>query len=291
MIRSKYYYNLLELNFAVFLMSTSGVLGRYIDIPVPLIICSRAVLAALLLYLYNKYRRNSISIVHKDLFILLIGGVLLGLHWITYFYSLKLSSVALGMLSIYTFPVITSILEPIFLKTKFQKPHLLMGMMILFGMYLLVPEFNFKSDSFIGICLGVLSAILYSIRNILLKPQIKNYQQSVLMYYQLVVVAIFLSPVYFIYETNGILEFLPSIILLSVATTALGHTLFVNSLKTFSASSASLISSLQPIYGIILGFIILQEIPNAYTIVGGIIILSTVVVEGYRVKNTLEIKT
>jgi drug/metabolite transporter (DMT)-like permease len=283
-----FYKNLFELNIALIFISTSGVLGRYIDLPVPLIIFIRALIGGILLFVFCKLQKIDITLKKQDKTAVLLGGLFLGIHWITYFFALKLSGVAIGMLSLFTYPVITAILEPIFIKSKFQIMHLVLGVMVLFGIYLLSPELNFESDLFKGICLGVFSAVFYSVRNILLKSKVAHYNQSSLMFNQLAIISVFLLPVLNFFDCSRVLEYLPTTLLLAVLTTAIGHTLFVYSLKNFSVASASLISSLIPIYGIILATIFLNEYPNLNTILGGLVIISTVFIESIRIKRANE---
>ena len=126
------------------------------------------------------------------------GGLLLGAHWITYFYALKLSNVAIGLLSLFTFPAITAILEPIILKTKLLKSHIALGLLILVGIYFLVPEFNIENTYFKAVGFGVLSAFCFSIRNIIMKSKVEHYNGSILMVNQLLIVSIFLCPFFFI---------------------------------------------------------------------------------------------
>lgn len=281
-----FYRNIIELNLAVILISTSGVLGRYIDLPVPLLICIRALIAGGVLFIYCKIRGVNLSIKKKDWSSVFVGGAFLGAHWVTYFYALKLSNVAIGMISLFTFPVLTTILEPLMTKSKFQLIHLLLGAMVLFGVYLLAPSFSFESDSFVGICFGVLSAVFFAVRNILVKSNAKNYDQAALMFNQLSITAILLAPLFLFLDGSNAITFLPETILLAVVTTAIGHTLFVFSLKNFSASSASLMSSLQPLYGIVFAIFLLGEFPSLNTVLGGLVIIATVVVESLRIKKS-----
>jgi len=139
--------NLISLNLAILFISTSGVLGKYIDMPVPVIIGFRALFACVLLFLFCKWKKLDLKILSKDRWAVFWGGLFMGLHWVMYFYSLKLSNVAIGMLSIFTYPVITTFLEPLILKTKFQKVHLLLGILVLVGISLLVPDFDLKNDA------------------------------------------------------------------------------------------------------------------------------------------------
>lgn len=285
-MKSKNFYSsIIELNLAILFISTSGVLGKYIALPVPSLIFIRSILACLALFIYCKLKRFNFKIPIKDRKKILLGGVLLGAHWMTFFYALKLSNVAIGMLSLYTFPAITALLEPLLTKSKFQNMHLLLGGLVLVGVYLLIPDFDFSSSYFKAICFGVLSAVFYSVRNIMLKPKVKQYNQSVLMFNQLGAISVCLIPTLWLIQGVNLHEFLPYIGLLAILTTAIGHTLFVYSLKHFSTTSASLMSSLQPVYGIILAMIFLNEYPSLTTIVGGLVIISTVVVESLRVKK------
>lgn len=280
--------NLFEINLAVLFISTSGVLGRYIDLPTPIIIGLRALIGGLALFAFCKWRGFDFNVASKDRWTIMLGGVLLGAHWMTYFYALKLSNVAIGMLSLYTFPAITAILEPIILKTKLLKSHLLLGATVLVGIYFLVPEFDMDNDYLKAVGFGVASAFCFSIRNIIMKPKVNEYNGSVLMVNQLFVIAILLCPLILIMDGSNIVKFLPTTLLLAILTTAIGHTMLVYSLKYFSTASASIISSLQPVYGIILGMIFLSEYPNTTTLLGGIIIISSVAFESYRVNKLHE---
>lgn len=265
------------------LISTSGALGRYIDMPVPVTIGIRAILAGILLFIFCKWKRISFNVMHKDRLTITISGVLMGAHWITYFYALKLSNVAIGMLSIFTYPVITALLEPILLKTKFLKVHLFLALLVLVGIYFLVPDLDFSNSYTKAVALGVFSALCYSLRNLIMKTKVGVYNGSVLMWYQLVVISVLLLPFIFTIDdaTDIKNQWLP-MLTLALLTTAIGHTLFLVSFKRFSITTASIMSSVQPVYGIIIGMIFLKEIPVFSTIIGGVLILTSVVIESIR---------
>jgi drug/metabolite transporter (DMT)-like permease len=275
----------LELNFAMLLISTSGVLCTVIDIPIPVTIASRTLIASIILYFFCRWKKKDFTIKSKDRKSLIVSGLLLGAHWITYFYAIKLSSIAIGMLSLYTFPAITTFLEPFFSKTKILKFHLLLSALVLVGIYFLVPDLAGESKNLKAVGIGMLSAFCYSLRVILLKSKVVDYDSSVLMMYQLVVVAFCLSPAYFILDASHILDFIPSLLFLSIVTTAMGHTFFLYSLKHFSTVTASIISCSQPIYGIILGIFALGEFPSSTTLIGGGIIILTIVAESIRINR------
>lgn len=275
--------NLSSLLLATLFISTSGVLGRYIALPTEIIIWFRASLAMVFLYVFCKYKKIDLSIKSsKDYLPFFISGLFMAAHWITYFYALKLANVALGVLSLYTFPIIITLLEPLFLKVKFNPIYILFGVMVLTGLYILTPEFTLESSQVRGVLFGVFSAFCYAIRILILKQQVANYDGSMLMFYQTLIITILLFPTLFFMDVSGLESQFPFLLLLAFITTAVGHSLMLHSLKFFSASTASIISSLQPIFGIILAFLFLQEIPTWNTFWGGSLILLTVVIESFR---------
>jgi len=277
----------LELTFATLLISTSGSLGRYIDMPAPVTIWFRSGLAMLILLAYCKYKKIKLKIESKkDLGAFVLSALFMASHWITYFIALRLSSVAIGMLALFTYPIMTAFLEPLFSKTKFDYMHLLLGAMVILGIYILSPELDFQSDSVKGIMFGLLSAFCYALRILILKQYVTTYHGSSLMFFQLLIITIVLAPALFFLETTNITTQFPYIIILALVSTAIGHTLFVQSLKHFKVSTASIIGSTQPIFGIIIAFLFLNEIPNWNTFFGGMLILSTVVIESLRSRKT-----
>lgn len=277
--------HLIEINVAMLFIATSGALGRYVQLPVSVTIGIRAILAFVVLFLFCKWKGFSFKISKSDAPVIFISGLLMGIHWVAYFYALKLSNVAIGMLSIFTYPVITAFLEPILLKTKFQLVHLLLAFLVLTGIYFLSPSLDFENSYTLAISLGVFSAFAYALRNIILKKKVNKYNGSILMTYQTAIVGVLLFPFLFTIEPILIVEQWKALIALAVLTTAIGHTLFLMTFKHFNITTVSILSSVQPVYGIIIGAIFLSEIPRGTTILGGILILISVVIESVRAKK------
>ncbi len=284
-MKNKHLVHLLELCLATLFISTSGALGKYIDMPTPVIIWWRCFLGLIFLYVFSRFKKINLNINStRDIPTFVLGALFLGAHWITYFYALKLSNVALGMLSLYTFPVITTLLEPLIIKSRLDPVHIMLGILVLIGIYILTPEFNFESDKVKGVLVGVLSAIFYSLRILILKRHVVKYNGTMLMLHQLLILTIVLLPILFFMDNSGITTQYPFVILLALLTTAIGHTMFIYSLKHFSASTASIITSILPFYGILIAYFFLNEIPSKNTLIGGLIIISTVIIESVRSK-------
>ena len=268
-------------------ISTSGVLGRYIALPPPISILIRSLIALFFISLFAAYKRYTFKINYKNHGVaILLSGFFMALHWITYFFSLQWSNVAIGMMALFTYPLITVFLEPLFMNVKLQKRHFILGLMVIFGIYFLVPEFNIENSKTQGLLIGLLSALAYSLRNLILKKHNAMANGSIQMIYQLGVIILLLIPTIWLYPEVDIISQWPYLLILGLVTTALGHTLFLSSFSHFSISTASIMSSIQPLFGILLGFIFLHEIPNIKSIFGGILILTTVLLENIYAKNS-----
>ena len=280
-MKSAQYKNFVALNLGVLFIATSGVLGRPLEMAPELAIFYRCLLACILLGGYVLYKNLSLKLKapeHKKY--ILLGGILMGIHWITYFYSLSLSSVAIAILTLHIFPAITSILEPILLGTKFRLYHLSLAGLVMLGIYILSPPIDMGDDLFVAVLFGIVSALTYALRNIFTRKVMSNYNGSVMMLYQLAIMTILLLPYVFIKSSTALFTHdWPFIIGLALLTTAIGHTLLVHSLKNYSAITVSLISSIIPIYGIFMGLVFLSEVPDRKTLLGGSLILISFFVE------------
>lgn len=282
-MKNKQIQQLLLLNFAMLCLSTSGVLGRFINLPPPLIIWYRAVFALIFVGLFCWWKGYDFRFdVKKHGLTILMSGILMAGNFVAYFYALQWSNVAIGMLALFTFPAMTTLLEPLFFKSKFQPSHLLLAGMVLLGIYFLAPTFDMNNSMTKGLLVGLLAAFFWSIRNLILKSKINQFNSSILMFYQLVIAAILLLPVLYIFRTETVSTQLPYLVFLGLITTAIGHTLFINSFKHFSVSTASIMAGIQPIYGIIIAVLVINEIPRSRSLIGGALIVLTVLIEGRR---------
>lgn len=279
-------FHLVQLATGILFMSTSGVLGRYISLPAPVIIWIRCLVCVVLLYAILKLLKKSVFIGWGRHFrIVILSSLFLGAHWITYFMSLQLSNVAVSMLSMFTYPVMTALLEPLVLKTRFNPVTILLSIFAFIGVSFLVPELDFGNTMTQGILLGLFAGFFYSLRNLLLKMNINEHDGITLMYYQVIILSLLLWPVMFMYEVSipeiEINDWM-SLLALGVLTTAIGHTLFTRSLKHFTVSTVSIMSCLTPLLGAGLAYVFLDEIPRGQTFVAGTIIMLTAIYESYR---------
>lgn len=246
----------------------------------------RSAIAVVCLLAYCGFKGYSFRVRDwRQLAVVLGSGVLMALHWVTYFYALKLSSVAIGMLSIFTYPAMTTLLEPLLLKKPFVLRHLLLAGLVLCGVYLLAPGFNLEDGTTLGLALGLFSAFIYSLRNIAVKSQIADLEGSVVMTYQVATTVLILSPVWLFAEAVPSAEAIPYLLGLGLLTTAVGHTLFLGCFRYFGVSQVSLLSCIQPVYGILLAVVFFKEIPDWTAVAGGALILAAVAIEALSMRR------
>lgn len=278
--KNPHLYYLLLLNLGMLFISTSGVLGRYIALPPPVSIWFRSLIAIILLILYSIYKKFTFQINWKKHGAAVWwSGFFMALHWITYFFALQWSNVAIGMLSLFTYPIITVFLAPFFLSVKLKRRHLFLGILILVGIFFLVPAFDLRNTTTQGLLIGLFSALAYALRNLILKKHNAMGNGSIQMIYQLGVIVLLLMPVLWMYPDANLATQWPYLLLLGGVTTALGHTLFLSSFSHFNLSTASILSSIQPLFGVLLGVLFLYEIPDMKSMLGGGLILTSVIIE------------
>lgn len=279
--------HLIQLLLAIAIMGSSGVLARSVGISPEMAIWVRCVLASMALYLVLRVMKLPVWIGKgKAFWVVLASTVLFGVHWVTYFYALHYSTVAIGMLSLFTYPVFTALLEPIIVKTKIKAIDLGLAVLAFTGVFFLVPGLDLNNQVTQGILFGLLSAIAYSFRNLLLKLNAGQHSGITLMFMQVLGLSVLLSPVFFTSDievhSSAILKDWQPLLILGLFTTALGHTLFVVSFRHFSITAISILSTLTPLIGIVLGFLFLGEIPEGNVWLGGALISISVVVESLK---------
>jgi len=269
---------LLEIHLAVFLFGLSGLFGKLLHLSPFLIVFGRVLLASLTLFLTLKILKIPFlpeKIPVPSLFFL---GLILSIHWVTFFHSIQISTVAIGLLSYSSFPMFTVFLEPLFFKEKFIKTNFLLSIIAFSGIVVLIPEIEIKNKVTQGILFGLLSGFTFSVLSILNRKFSQKYPSLLITFYEFISATLFLSPFLFLkkLEFSGFKDLI-FLVFLGVFCTALAHTLFVKGMRQVKAQTASIIATLEPVYGIILALLFLKEIPSVRTIFGGILIIGATV--------------
>lgn len=210
-------------------------------------------------------------------------GVLMGIHWAAFFYAMQISTVAMGILALYSSPVFTVIMEPLLNKTRPKGLDMLLALAVLMGLALMVQHWDWHDQSLQGLLYGLVSAISYTLRNVLQRRWLQQESGLQAMALQVMVAGLLCVPFLNIPKTLALtpLEW-GYLLALALMSTALAHTLIVFSLKVLQAKTVSLISCFQPVLAIGFGWWLLNEQPTAATVWGGGIILSCALYETLR---------
>jgi len=262
---------------AVFLLSLNGLFAKLIPLDAVSITQLRSVIAAIVLLVFVLLRKRAVRLKNWKETIGVYGvGICLGLHWMSFFHAMQVSTVAIGMLSLFTYPVITVFLEPLFSKKKIKFSDVIAAVFVFIGILIIVGDNlnQFDSATMQGVFWGVLSAFLFSIRNILQKYNHSTVPSDGLMLHQVLAVSIMLL---FFVDVDALtsLDYNSWLLvaLLGAVSTAAAHTLLSYSLKYLAAKSIAMISCLQPLVAAIFAWWLLGEEPTMGVMLGGFIIV------------------
>lgn len=275
---------LIELNVAVVVFAGTAVFAKLIELPVSSIIFGRSAVAAGSLALYALIARKQLRLNGpRDALILLGLGGVLAVHWLSYFRAIQVSTVAVGTIALHTYPIMTVLVEPIFDRKRLHAADALLALVVLAGIIVLVPEFSLSSTVSQGVLWGVLSAILFTVRNLITRRIVQRFSGPAIMFYQIAVTALVLLP--FVWSRGalpGIAREWQRFLVLGTVFTALAQSLYAASLRHLSAKTVSIIATLLPLYSAVVAIIVLGEIPTLRTILGGAIVVSAVLAETVR---------
>jgi len=276
--------NWLELNLAVLLWGGTALFAKLIHLPVSQIICGRSVVSALALGIYLRWTGASVRIgPGRDRAMAVAMGLCLALHWLTYFHAIRVATVAVAIVALHTYPVVTSLVEPWFFGERFRRTDLAVALAVFAGIGLMVPELSLSSETTRGIAWGILSGLFFAARNLLNRHQIRRWPGSVMMLHQSIVTAVATLPLAWAAgadQWDGLA--VRQLVLLGVVFTALPQALFNNSFAHLTARTVSVIATLLPIYGAVFAALILGEIPAIRTVAGGSVVLGAVLFETIR---------
>lgn len=254
----------LELHIAVLLWGFTAILGELIQLSALVLVWWRVLLTSLslvfLVRLGNMLREMPLRKVVQFAFV----GVLTGLHWLTFYGSIKLANASVALICMATCAFFTSLVEPILLRQPFKKLDMLFGFIVVPGMALIVEHVD--TAMHVGVWVGLLSSFLAAVFSILNKKWVHDAPPMRITFIEMTSAWLFLSlvlPVYFHFEPAG--RFWPSwfdlgwLLVLSVMCTTFTWMLALRALKHLSAFASTLTVNLEPVYGILLAIVVLQE--------------------------------
>ncbi|MCM5661461.1 DMT family transporter [Galbibacter mesophilus] len=286
--------NYLHLHFIVFIWGFTAVLGALITIDAIPLVWFRMLLASFFVWLYVAFKKFPLKVPKKALGIFIVAGITIALHWIFFFMAIKVSNVSVTLATISTGAFFTAILEPIFYKRKIIWYEIAFGVIVVFGLYII---FSVETAYFLGIVFALIATLLSATFSLINGKLAKQHKPSVISFYELTSGVIFISLYLLVTGSFSSEFFILSasdwiyLVLLGSICTAYAFIGSVKVMKLISPYTVMLTINMEPIYGIILAFVILgssEEMSEEFYI-GALIILSTVLANGI-LKNSLKRK-
>lgn len=190
-------------------------------------------------------------------------GFIAAMHWVTFYGSIKYSNVSVALVCFSAIGFFTALFEPLILRKKIKKVELLLGLVTLSGIYVI---FHFDTQYKTGIIIGTISAVLASLFPIYNREFLKRINVETMLTWQqtggLLVLSILLP---FYLKKFPAESFIPSLenlgwlLVLSWFCSVIAFQLSGNALKRLSAFTVNLTYNLEPVYGIILAFMVYKE--------------------------------
>jgi drug/metabolite transporter (DMT)-like permease len=282
------------LHFVVLIFGFTAILGQLISIHTLGLVFFRTFLATMGFYIYFKIKGLDIKIDTKGkLQLLMTGGIVIALHWFTFFYSAKVSTIAISLVGLSTTSLWTSFIEPLWNKKRIQPLQVILGGVVILGLYLI---FLYEFTHIWGLILSLTCAIMGSIFSVLNGEFAKKYSPQIITFYEMLGVAIstFIPILYVLISGNTNISVIPQgldwlwILILAVFCTIYAYSESVNLVRIFSAFTFNLTLNLEPVYGIILAYLIFGEKERMTTgfYIGTLVILGTVLMYPFLNKST-----
>ena len=256
-----------ELHLAVFLFGFTAILGDLISLPALSLVWWRVFFASLSFFFLLPVIKLFRSTQRKILLQYMGIGLLVALHWICFFGAIKLANPSIVLVCMATTSFFTSLVEPLFSKKKINAYEILLGLLIIPGMVLIVK--GAEIGMLPGIAVGLIAALMAALFATLNKLLVGNLEEKSVSFLELGSAWLFLSivlPFYFFFSEEGpSISFWPQgpdwlyLIVLALLCTTLAYVLALRSLRHLSAFASNLTVNLEPVYGIILAYFLLDD--------------------------------
>lgn len=286
--------NYLLLHFIVFIAGFTAILGALIAIEAIPLVWYRMLLAVVIIALYFIITKKTFHVDKIGILKFTISGIIIAVHWITFFKAIKVSNVSIALVTMSTGAFFTSLLEPLFFKRKIKFIEILLGLIVIGGLYII---FNFESQYLMGIMYALISAFLAALFSVINGIYVKSYDPNIISFYNLLLGMIAIT--LFLFFTNGFTSdfFILTttdwvcLFLLSSICTAYAFIESVRVMKYLTPYTVMLTINLEPIYAIVLALLFFGEKEKMQTefYYGSIIVLFVVLLNGI-IKNSSKIK-
>ncbi|MCY1527298.1 carboxylate/amino acid/amine transporter [compost metagenome] len=248
---------LIILHLTVFIWGFTGILGALISINAVQLVWFRVGIASVSLLIWFLWKKIDIRISKKQFLQFFFTGSIVAVHWILFFHTIKVANVSVSLICLSSVTLFTAFIEPFVKKQRLSKADILIGLLIISGIYLI---FKFESNYTSGIIFGLLSAIAASFFSTINSTLVQKNNPAIIGFYELAG-AFFWISLFRLWDGSLLTEGFNLLLndwlylfLLSTVCTALAYVAGVAVMRTLSAFRVALITNLEPVYGILLAF-------------------------------------
>lgn len=270
--------SVLLLHLSVMLFGFSAVLGQFVDAPAVVIAGGRVVWSSAALLVFSLVQKSDLKLKSKkDCAVALAAGVVLAVHWTTFFQAIQSSSVAIGTITFSAFPLFLTFLEPLVFHESLRPRSVVTALVMLLGVGITVPSFSLENQVTGGILWGLVSALAYAVLSLANRYLSGRYQARTICLYEQGTAAVVLLPAMFFSRVTWSFQNFAGIAAIGLVCTALAHSLYVAAQRHVKAQTAGIISGMETVYGIVFALLFLGEVPAPREILGGAVILGVAV--------------
>lgn len=270
--------SLLQLHTAVVLAGGAGLFAKWVAASPAVITCGRTLFGSLALAVTAVLMKSSLRLRSgKDLLMLALSGAILAVHWGSFFLSIQISTVAIGLLAFSTFPLFVTFLEPMVFGERLHRYDVITALVVVAGLVLVTPNWDLGNQLTQGLLWGVLSAFTFAVLSLLSRSYVRVYPTLTVAFYQQAFAALCALPLALRGQSVPSGRDLLLLIVLGVVFTALAQGLAVASLRYLRAQTVGVAYGLEPVYGVLLAWLLLNEQPAARTLCGGFLICCAVI--------------
>jgi drug/metabolite transporter (DMT)-like permease len=274
---------LASLHVAVVLFGIAGLFGKWIALPATTIVFGRTAVAAVALGIMLRLMPDTRRAPDWRM---AANGAVLALHWFAFFKAIQIANVATGLLGFASFPLFVLLLELGLLRARARAVDWAIAGLVVVGLLVLVPEPSPDNPIVQGLAWGVLSGSAFALLAVSNRALAARRAPTVIAFWQNVCAAVCLAPALALAPVLPDAREIMLLLALGLACTALAHTLFIRSMRTLSAHTASVVTALEPVYGIIFAAVLLDEVPDRRTLVGAFLIVGAVLAASARAART-----
>jgi drug/metabolite transporter (DMT)-like permease len=279
-----------KIHFIVIIYAFTAILGNATRANALTIVFVRCVITAISLSLIIRFTKKSFRVSSAVLWVWVLNGVFIALHWLLFFGAAKVSTVAMCLAGLSTQTFWTSLLEPIAKKVRISMIEVFLGLLVIAA---LVIIFSVQQTQWLGLLMGIGSGFFGALFSVVNGQFTHTHDPKLITLYEMIAAGFMTGIVWGFGAFDGLTEYFPVgldwlwIGILALVCTVYAYTETIHLYKVFSVFSINLVITLEPVYGIILAIYIFgsKEIMHPGFYLGTVLLVLTVMAHPFLKKS------